>query len=119
MPRACQDKVWICDQLIELNRDDGYGVRGPLLDHASQFLSPDGMRELSDRLWQEAQNTSDKYGQRHCYGLVRSLARQLKDAPLFERAHLAAWPTLPTAFILEIAEVYLEYGQGTGRAVAA
>ena len=40
--------------------------------------------------------------------LIESLARQIHDAPLFEKTRLAAWGKASTATCIDIARVYLE-----------
>ena len=42
--------------------------------------------------------------------LIESLARQIKDAKLFEKTCIASWGKLSTAALVDIARVYLESG---------
>jgi thioredoxin-like negative regulator of GroEL len=41
---------------------------------------------------------------------IESLARQIKDATLFEKTRIASWGKLSTAALIDIARVYLESG---------
>ena len=49
------------------------------------------------RLGESAERETDECMKRHWLFRVESLARQMRDAPLFEKARLAAWPELSTA----------------------
>lgn len=42
--------------------------------------------------------------------LIESLARQIRDAALFEKTRIASWGKLSTAALIDIARVYLESG---------
>lgn len=50
------------------------------------------------------------YGKRHYLILIESLARQIKDAKLFEKTRIASWGDLSAAARIDIARVYLESG---------
>jgi len=107
----CPDKEWIIEQLIDLYRKDDYGVRDALIDAANEFLPEESLRALAERLWQLAEKEPrDSHEKQHWLLAVESLARQLKDAPLFEKARCAGWPELTTPAFLDIARVYLEAG---------
>jgi hypothetical protein len=51
----------------------------------------------------------DENGKHHLM-LIESLARQIRDAELFEKARIASWGTLSTAALIDVAAVYLESG---------
>ena len=107
----CPDKNWLIEQLIDIYAEDDYGIREALLDAAHEFLPEASLRTLAEHLWQLAEKEpKDSHEQRHWLFAVESLARQLKDAPLFEKARRASWPELTTAACLDIAEAYLEAG---------
>ena len=57
-----------------------------------------------------ADKEKDEYGKRHHLMLIESLARQIKDAKLFEKTRIASWGKLSTAALIDIARVYLESG---------
>jgi thioredoxin-like negative regulator of GroEL len=57
-----------------------------------------------------ADKEKDEYGKRHHLMLIESLARQIKDAKLFEKTRIASWGNLSTAALIDIARVYLESG---------
>ncbi|NKB67714.1 MAG: hypothetical protein GKR89_11685 [Candidatus Latescibacteria bacterium] len=105
------DKKKLTTRLLRLYAQDGYGVRYGLLEAAQQFLPEEHLRALIERFWENWETeTGDKYRARHWLLGVESLAGQLKDAPLFEKARLAAWPELSTAACLDIAQVYFDAG---------
>lgn len=106
----CADKEWLGDLVFKVNRSDDYGVRDTLVGCASDYLPEPVLRQLIARFEKEAGKKADEYAKRHWLLLVESLARQLKDAPLFERTRIAAWGSLSTAACVDIARVYLESG---------
>ncbi len=106
----CQDKSWLSELVFDLVRDDDYGVRDILTDCAGQYLPESAMRDLIERFQAAASKETDEYKNRHLLLPVQSLARQIKDAPLYEKARLASWNTLSTAACVDIGRVYLESG---------
>ena len=55
-------------------------------------------------------HTAGVYVKRHHLRSIESLARQIKDAKLFEKTRIASWGKLSTAALIDIAQVYLESG---------
>jgi hypothetical protein len=106
----CEDKPWLADLLLQLNRSDGYGVRSHLFERAGDYLPSKVMRGLVGALWELADEETNKYQRWHWLHGIESLALQLKDAPLFERARRACWPELGTAACVDIAAAYLDAG---------
>ncbi|KAF0216745.1 MAG: hypothetical protein FD174_3568 [Geobacteraceae bacterium] len=107
---CCADKEWLGDLVFRVIQSDDYGVRDALIDCAQEYLTEPVMRIMVARLQERAGRESDEYGKRHWLHSVESLARQLKDAPLFEQTRLASWGSLSTAACMDIARVYLECG---------
>ena len=66
--------------------------------------------EMIARLQGLADKDKDEYGRRRHLMLIESLARQIKDAKLFEKTRIASWGKLSTAAFIDIARVYLEGG---------
>lgn len=106
----CQDKEWLGELVFEINREDDYGVRDILVDCAAEYLPESVIRHLIERFQVAAGKETDEYRKRHWLYRVESLARQIKDAPLFEKARIASWGKLSTAACVDIACVYLESG---------
>ncbi len=106
----CQDKEWLSGLVFDLNREDDYGVRDILVDCAGEYLPESIIRDLIERFQVVAIRETDEYKKRHWLFRVESLARQIKDAPLFEKTRLASWGTLSTAACVDIARVYLDSG---------
>ena len=104
------NKARLCELLIQLYENDEYGVRDVLIECASRYLPRTAMRNLAEALWHMAQKAQDEYQSGHYLMGVEMLARQMKDAGLFEKACRAKWPELPVAGCLDIAGVYLETG---------
>ncbi len=108
------DKAWLSQLLLKLYEHDDYGVRGELLESASEFLPADSLRNLAAVMWNRAEQeheivTDSWHFNQWLYG-VKTLARQLKDAPLFEKAALTSAPEKPLAVCIDMAKVYLESG---------
>lgn len=107
----CADKEWLVDKLMDLYAEDEYGVRGVALNAAHRFLPEESLRDLADRLWQRSQQEpQNTYQSRHWLLVLESIARQMKDAVLYEKAKRAAWTELSTSAQVDIARVYLESG---------
>ena len=104
----CQDKQWLSQLVFDLNREDDYGVRDILVDCAGDYLPESMVRDLIERFQTAAGKETDEYRKRHWLLRVESLARQIKDAPLFEKTRLDSWGKLSTAACVDIARVYLE-----------
>ena len=105
-----EDKQWLADLLLRLNQSDGYGVRAHLFDRADDYLPAKVMRKVIDALWELAQAETNTYQRWHWHHGIESLARQLKDAPLFERSRRTCWPELGTAACVDIAAAYHDAG---------
>jgi len=106
----CADKPKIADIILNLNRKNGYGVRDVLIECASDCLPDPVIRAMIARLQKLADKDKDEYGRRRHLMLIESLARQIKDAKLFEKTRIASWGKLSTAAFIDIARVYLEGG---------
>jgi len=106
----CDDKKWLMDLVLKLNQDDGYGVRDSLVHAAGKYLPNELLREMADRCWRYSESERDEPKIRHWLRLVESLASQLKDPMLFERARLKSWGEAGPAACLDIAQVYLDAG---------
>lgn len=113
----CPDKDWLVAQLLELLREDGYGVRDCLLEDAQRFLPESSIRALVAGFQAEADAKESDSDKRHWWIYIEMLARALKDATLFERTRLASWGTLNSAAYVEIAQIWFASGDAaTARA---
>ena len=108
--RGCDDEQKIADIILNLNLKSGYGVRDTLIDCAGGCLSEPIIRAMIARLRKRADREHDEYGRRRHLGLIESLARQIKDAQLFEKTRIESWGELSEAAVIDIARVYLESG---------
>jgi len=106
----CADKKRIADIILKLNQKDNYGIRDTLIDCAGECLGEPVIRTMIATLQKRADKENDEYGKRHHLMLIESLARQIKDAKLFEKTRIASWGTLSAAAYIDIARVYLEGG---------
>lgn len=108
--RRCVDKERLAKLVFKLSRKDNYGVRDVLIGCAAEYLPEPNIRTLIANFQKEAGKADDEFEKRHWYYLVESLARQIKDAQLFEKTRIASWGEPPTAACVDIARVYLESG---------
>jgi hypothetical protein len=106
----CADKDKIADIILKVNKKDSYGIRDTLIDCAGECLPEDVIRTMIATLQKWADKAKDEYGKRHHLMLIESLARQIKDAKLFEKTRIASWGKLSTAALIDIARGYLESG---------
>jgi hypothetical protein len=106
----CSDKDKIADIILKVNQKDNYGIRDTLIDCAGECLPEDAIRTMIATLQKWVDKEKDEYGKRHHLRSIESLARQIKDAKLFEKTRIASWGKLSTAALIDIARVYLESG---------
>lgn len=106
----CSDKDKIADIILKVNQKDSYGIRDTLIDCAGECLPEEVVRTMITTLQKRADKEKDEYGKRHHLRSIESLARQIKDARLFEKTRIASWGNLSTASLIDIARVYLESG---------
>jgi hypothetical protein len=106
---ACADKDWLNDRLLKLYANDGYGVRHSLLEVASKFLPERTVYKLIAQMWERAEAESPgSFAADHWRIGVRTLARQMKDAEIYEKAWLVSSPEPSAGVCMDIAEVYVE-----------
>ncbi|MBM9612927.1 hypothetical protein JWJ90_01355 [Desulfobulbus rhabdoformis] len=108
--KRCPAKEKIADIILKVNQKDNYGIRDTLIDCAGECLPEDVISTMIATLQKWAGKEKDEYGKRHHLMLIESLARQIKDAKLFEKTRIASWGKLSTAALIDIARVYLESG---------
>ena len=106
----CSDKDKIAGIILKVNQKDNYGIRDTLIDCAGECLPEEVVRTMIATLQKWADKEKDEYGKRHYLRSIESLARQIKDAKMFEKTRIASWGKLSTAALIDIARVYLESG---------
>lgn len=106
----CADKDKVADIILKVNQKDNYGIRDTLINCAGECLPEEAIRTMIATLDKWADKEKDEYDKRHHLMLIESLARQIKDAKLFEKTRIASWGELSTAALIDIARVYLESG---------
>jgi len=99
--------VSIIEQLVEGNE---YSVRDGAVKAATAALAEDQLQELAGRFWNQAEQSKSEQQQRRWYYGIETVAMQLKDAPLYERACLAIHPEASSTIQLQIARAYLTCG---------
>ncbi|RLE29983.1 hypothetical protein DRJ54_03640 [Candidatus Acetothermia bacterium] len=107
--QRCEDKAWVADLVFRLFSEDDYGVRHGLLARAASYLPEEEIRKLANRLLEWARENPEQ-AFHYRYG-AETLARELKDPRLFERAALASHHPPAPGVHLQIAQVYLETGE--------
>ena len=106
----CMEKEKIADIILQVNKKDNYGIRNTLIECAGECLPEAVIRTMISTLQKWADKQSDEYGRCHYLMMIESLARQIKDAELFEKTSITSRGKLSTAALIDIAEVYLESG---------
>lgn len=86
-----EDKGWLEQLAVRLNHEDDYGVRDTLIDCAAEYLPEPNIRSMIDTFQTLSEKEHEDFAKRHWLFRVESLARQIKDAPLFEKTRIAAW----------------------------
>lgn len=102
------DKAIIVETIMNLLKEDDYGVRGILIDIAGKILPESIIRKMISDFQEMADREDDLFRKRHWLGLIESLARQIGDAKLFEKTRIASWGDVSDSAYLDIARVYLE-----------
>ena len=105
--KRCDDKKRVGEQLLDLVLDNDYGVRDQLIESVSQFMPVKWLRWLVDQLW-SYEDGEDCMASTHRTVLLKSLAKQLKDAALYEQVVVEG--DLSFSDCLDIAQVYLDCG---------
>ena len=106
----CTDKKKIAEIILKLNKKNDYGIRDALINSAGYCLPEPVIRTMITTLQKLADNEEDKYKKRRHLMLIESLARQIKDAKLFEKTSISLCDELSVAAHIDIARVYLESG---------
>ena len=106
----CADKDKVAAQILELQEDDGYGVRDTLIDQASRFLNKSSVKQLIEKIEQRIPTQEEISHQRKWFYMIESLARQIKDGALFEQTRQRNWEGLNGRAYIEIAKVYFSAG---------
>jgi len=104
------NKAQIAKLVLKLISGDEYGARTGLIHHAAEYLPEASIRSMISTLRNMADNEDNEYSRRHDLDLTGSLARQIKDAKLFEQTKIASWDEPPAVALVDIARVYLESG---------
>lgn len=107
----CEDKEWLSKLVIEINQDNGYGVRDILFERMSQFLPESIIRQSVEQLWELAGSYADTYESQRWLIAIDILSKQLKDPQLLERVKRAkSSGDLSIASIIDIAKLHFQCG---------
>lgn len=106
----CAEKEKIAEIILKVTQKDDYGIRDTLIDCAGECLPEEVIRTMIATFQKWADKEKKEYDKRHHLMLIESLARQIKDAKLFEKTRIASWGDLSAAARIDIARVYLEGG---------
>ena len=104
--KKCKRKQEVIETVVKLIMNDDYGVRYCLIEESHKFLDLKDLQELFDVI---SKRFHDKKG--HKKWTLMSLAKQMKDASLFEKL-MHEWldKKVNGKHLVEIAEVYFESG---------
>lgn len=101
------DRQYIIKNTLALVAKDGYGVRDDLISEAQRFLDKDELKQLFELI---AATSSSKDREYSVDWKLASIAKQLGDAPLFEKMHLKGIENPNGKLLVEVAEVYFDSG---------
>ncbi len=104
------DKQKVADIVLQLCQPESRGNRYRLVACAGEYLPEEIIRNMIDKIQKKVDRETDIDGKRYQLGLIEGLAREIKEAKLFEEARIAAEPKLFTESRVDIARVYLESG---------
>ena len=107
----CDDKEKIADIILMVNREDNYDVRDTLIECAGECLPENVIRTMIATLQKRADKEKNEYDRRRHLRSIESLAKQIKDAKLFEKMRIALLGELNSAAMIDIAQIYLESGE--------
>ncbi len=105
------DKDGLISCLVELCKQDEYGVRMSLIEASHRFLTPDKLAELATKFESVAASAKTDYDRQHCRSCVSVLAKHLKNPEWFKQSCLAKHDTLTIHDIIDLANIYLDSGQ--------
>ncbi len=106
----CDDKALLVKLLLDLNKNDEFGIRVALIDRAQEFLSEALIRDLVISLEELSERETEPYRRRHWLHCVESLAMQIRDPGMFEKARLASHEKISTSTCIDIAQAYVAAG---------
>ena len=106
----CTEKKKIADIIFKLIQKDDYGVRDTLIDCAGEYLPESDIRIMIAKIKKLSEHEPKSYIKSHWLHQIESLARQVKDAKLFEETRIESWGELSTASYIDISRVNLESG---------
>lgn len=101
------DRKRVIKRTLDLVAKDGYGVRDYLISSAYRFLDKNELKQLFDMI--EAASVNEKREYARDWKLA-SIAKQLGDAPLYEKLHLRGIQNPNGKLLVEVAEVYFNSG---------
>lgn len=104
--RQCADPDYVAESLLGLVLENEYGVRDELIKIASAVLPEPWLRWMVQRLMDRKAVAEDAWEGTSYDVLLRSLAKQLNDAGLFQTVAIVSG--LSFGLCLEIAEIYLD-----------
>ena len=107
---SCEEKAWLGEMIFDLCQKDEYGVRAILVDCAGQYLPESEIRDLIDKFQAAAGSEAEEYKKKYWMLCIQSLARQVRDAPLFEKVRLSDSSSPSSAAFIDVARVHLECG---------
>lgn len=106
----CDDKDWLCDELMHLYQQDLFGVRSKVFDNVAQYLPEEHIRQLIARLQLARQQEPKDYERRRWSLAIESLARQLKEPEIFEQARRWGRQSISPEDALDIAQMWFDCG---------
>jgi len=111
----CADKTWLVNLVFKLTEEPNDSIRDAVLQGAARYLPAPDLRALAEREWNAASvipiaGFHEKWGRQHHLILIETIATELNDPVLYERACRALDVRLGTASCIHIAQAWLRAG---------
>lgn len=106
--KQCKNKDEVADIIFDLCCSNDYGARDEVIECAGECLPDALIRRLIAQFQDCAAKKDDEFKRKSYLMNVGTLAKQLKDAELYESTYIETWGGLSTCAFIEIARIYLE-----------
>ncbi|MCF7911454.1 MAG: hypothetical protein K9M99_02920 [Candidatus Cloacimonetes bacterium] len=94
--------------VLKLFNNNEYGVRDTLIDRAAEYLPERNIRKMITYLQKKADKETVECDKRHYLYPIESLAKQIRDAKLFEETRIENWGELKIPGTLELAQIHIK-----------
>lgn len=105
-----ENKEIIFYSILNTNKSNYHYTNFPLIEFATKCLSKELIQQLIKTLSNWIDTSTDFDDKTNYLRAIESLAKQIKDAPLFEKTKISLNEEISCYFLYDIAQVYFESG---------